>query len=119
MTTEASTKKLLSEMAQLTALSGRISELQAHNLKLFPLVFFDGIEEVKIEYDLAPIKTMDDEPTFSNSIVSYHLTVDESKNTDLEKRFIALESSIRCLFWSDVVTEVYFNDKIKYKSTKI
>ena len=41
------TPELLSEMARLTALSGRISDVQIKNLQMFPLVFFDGIPNVK------------------------------------------------------------------------
>lgn len=119
MTNNAPTAKMLQEMAQLTVLSGRISDLQAHNMKLFPMVYFEGVQEVKVDYDLAPAKSMSDEPTFSNSTISYHLVLDESKNTDLEKRFMALESSVRCLFWSDVRIEIYFNNKIVYKSAKV
>lgn len=110
--------KLLKEMAQLTALSGRISEVQAKNLQYFPMVFFESVKEVKIDYDLAPNKSMGDEPTNSNSLVSYYLILDESKNDNVDKRFLALEKSVRALFWTDVVIEVYFNGQIKYKSTK-
>ena len=113
------TNDLLKEMARLTVLSGRISDVQEKNLKLFPLIFFDGIKEVKIEYDLMPKKTVDDSPTYSNSLVSYYLTLDEVENQNLNKRYFALEKSVRSLFWSDVVVEVYFNDEIKYKSKRI
>jgi len=114
----APTNEILRDMARLTALSGRISEVQIKNLQMFPLVFFNSVEQVKVEYDLIPIKAMDDSPTFSNSLVSYYLTLSESDNTDLDKRFSALEASVRQLFWSDVKVEVYFNDQIKYKSKK-
>ena len=112
------TTEILREMAYLTALSGRISEVQVKNLQMFPLVYFNSVDEVKIEYDLAPLKTMDDSPTFSNSLVSYYLTLNELENVDLDKRFLALENSVRQLFWSDIKIEVYFNDQIKYKSKK-
>jgi len=113
-----STLELLKEMARLTALSGRVSDVQLKNLQFFPLVFFEGITEVKIEYDLMPQKSIDDEPTKSNSLISYHLTLDELKNSNLEERFLALEKSVRTLFWSDTVLEIYFNKKIVYKSTR-
>lgn len=105
-------------MGQLTALSGRLCDLQIHNLKMFSLVFFEGVTEAKIDYDLTPYKTMDDEPTKNNLLVSYYLTLDESLNKDLPKRFEALENSVRTLFWSDISVEIYFNNNIKYKSPK-
>jgi hypothetical protein len=114
--TQPTTQELLSEMARLTALSGRISDIQIKNLQTFPLIFFNGIKEIKIDYDLAPVKTMDDSPTFSNSRVSYYLALTEDNNEGLDRRFFALEESVRTLFWKDVTLEVYFNDKIKYKS---
>lgn len=110
--------EILKEMAQLTALSGRISSIQIHNLKMFPLVFFDAVETVKIDYDLAPMKTVEDEPVKNNLLVAYYLTLDETKNQDLDKRFMALEQSVRNLFWTDTKVEIYFNDQIKYKSIK-
>lgn len=112
------TNELLSEMAKLTMLSGRVSEVQLKNLKYYPLVYFDDVTEVKIDYDLMPDKSMGDEPTKCNSLISYYLTLDETKNIELDKRFLALEKSVRYLFWSDVQLEVYFNKKIVYKSIR-
>ena len=114
----AITAEMLKEMAQLTALSGRISSIQIHNLKMFPLIFFDEVQEVRISYDLLPIKTVEDEPVKNNLLVAYHLGLDESKNEDLDKRYSALEKSVRTLFWTDVTIEVYFNSKIVYKSVQ-
>lgn len=126
--TSPTTPELLSEMARLTALSGRISDVQIKNLQMFPLVFFDSISEVKIDYDLShKSDVLEDEinnkliinaPT-RNSYVAYYLTLDEIVNTtDLDKRFMALDKSIRTLFWNDVSLEIFFNGKIMYKSVK-
>ncbi len=122
------TPELLSEMARLTALSGRISDVQERNLKMFPLVFFNEVLECKVDYDLShKSDVIEDElndkliinaPT-RNAYVAYYLTLDETKNSDLDKRYIALEKSVRTLFWNDVVVEVYFNGQIKYKSVKV
>jgi hypothetical protein len=115
-------------MARLTTLSGRISDAQIKNLQLFPLVFFNGVKEVKIDYDLGHKsdvledglsgKLVINAPT-KNHHVSYYLTLDEAGNTDLNKRYSALEASVRTLFWSDVSVEIFFNGQIKYKSMKI
>lgn len=112
------TLELLKEMARLTALSGRVSDVQLKNLQFFPLVFFEGVTEVKIEYDLMPQKSIEDEPTKCNSLVTYRLALDESKNSNLDERFLALEKSVRTLFWSDTIIEIYFNKKIVYKSAR-
>jgi hypothetical protein len=121
------TPELLSEMARLTALSGRISDVQVKNLQMFPLVFFDHVTEVKVDYDLSHKsdvledtegKLIINAPT-RNNYVAYYLVLDESKCTDLDKRFMALEKSVRTLFWTDVSVEIYFNGQIKYKSSKV
>jgi hypothetical protein len=126
--TTPSTLELLSEMARLTALSGRISDVQAKNLQMFPLVFFEGVKEVKVDYDLghkADVledtegKLIINAPT-RNHYVAYYLILDESANVEnLDKRYLALEKSVRTLFWNDVSIEIYFNGQIKYKSVKI
>ena len=107
------TLEKLREMAQLTAMSGRINEVQEKNLKNFPMVFFDGVSEAKIDYDLSPITT-NEEGTgiiYLGAHVKYSLTLNENENKDLNKRFKALESSVRTLFWSDLKVELYLNGK--------
>lgn len=125
--TSPSTSELLSEMARLTTLSGRISDVQIRNLKMFPLVFFDQVQEVKIDYDVSHKSDVLEDTSGNlvinaptrNNYVAYYLTLDESKNADLDKRYLALEKSVRTLFWNDLSVEVYFNEKIRYKSVKV
>lgn len=123
---------LLSEMATLTALSNRISDKQAYNLKLYPYVYFDGLDEVRVQYDLsnkadvledaATDKLIISEPT-KNLSVSYYLTFNQEaehkENPNKEARFKALEKAVRNLFWNSVSVEVYFGDAIVYKSVKV
>src|SRR5271168_726111 len=120
-----STPELLSEMARLTALSGRISDVQEKNLKLFPMVFFNDVDVCKIDYDLSHkqdvLEDIEGNLAISapakNHFVAYHLTLNETSNTfGLDKRYEALEKSVRTLFWTDVSVEVYLNGQIKYKS---
>lgn len=124
---QPTTTELLSEMARLTTLSGRISDVQIRNLKMFPLVFFEQVQEVRVAYDLGHKSDVLEDtagnlvinaPT-RNNYVAYYLILDESKNEDLDKRYLALEKSVRTLFWTDLSVEVYFNEKIKYKSVKV
>lgn len=133
---EISTK--IKEMAKMSVLSNKINEIQEKNLKLYPLVFFDGIKSVKIEYDLSHSKSLTagevpkdtpeaafslvnylNNPVIANNFVSYYLEIDETiENAHKEKRFAAIEKAVRDLFWGNVSVEVYFNDKIVFKSKK-
>lgn len=107
------------EMAKLTILSNRINDVQEKNLKMFPLICFEGIQSVRIDYDFSRARPAENEPDISASIVSYYLNIPQSpKMEDLEKRFEALEKCVRNIFWQDVKVEVYINDKIVYKSKK-
>lgn len=127
--TTPSTPELLSEMARLTALSNRISDVQIKNLQTFPFCYFDGIKEAKINYDLSHKSNVLDDPTndkliidspVKNLLVAYHLILDDKvENFHLEHRFNALEKSVRTLFWKDVLIEIYFGEKIVYKSKSI
>jgi hypothetical protein len=125
--TTPSTPELLSEMARLTALSGRISDVQIRNLQMFPLVFFNDVESVKIDYDLSHKSDVLEDPDGKliinaptrNNYVAYYLTLDEAKNELLDQRYFALERSVRMLFWTDLSVEVYFNGKIMYKSVRV
>lgn len=114
---EDDVKKQLKEMAQLTVLSGRINELQEKNLSMYPFVFFNGVGNMKIDYDLSYTQPANDEPPIHNSRVTYYLELDPlANNYDLPTRFAQLEAAVRTLFWNDLTVEVYFNDKIEYKS---
>lgn len=100
----------IKEMAKLTLLSGRISEIQEKNLKSLPFVFFNGLRGIQIDYDLSK-----QEDKRKRTFVSYSLDIDETEeNNELAKRFKILESSVRNLFWSDLGVSVYFNDKLVY-----
>lgn len=122
-----STPELLSEMARLTALSGRISDVQMKNLINWSFTFFNGVKGLKLDYDLSHksdvLEDMDGKLVINapvrNNYVSYYLEIDEIENTDLDKRYMALEKSVRTLFWTDLSVEVYFNGQIKYKSVKV
>jgi len=98
-------------MAQLTILSGRLNELQQKNIEMYPLVFFNGVKSVRVNYDLLQIKPTEEGPVKNNSTVDYYLSIDEKEpNAHLDNRFMALESSIRNLLWDDIKVSVYFND---------
>lgn len=105
------TMETIQEMAKLTVLSGRINELQQKNLKSFPLVYFNGVSKVEVDYDLSTAQGSELGKASNKSSVSYYLTIDEkASNFNIEKRFEALASSVRSLFWSNIKITVYFNN---------
>lgn len=124
-------------MAKLTILDNKLNDIQLTNLKMFPLVFFNGVKEAKIDYDFSiskpsvdfdiekhptdyekrGVKYSFDRPSH-NSVVEYRLTIDETQeNSHPENRFLALEKAVHNLFWKEVKVTVFFNE-IKVYETK-
>jgi hypothetical protein len=102
--------KQLKEMAQLAIFSNRISEIHEKNMRMWPLVMFNGVLGVQIEWDLE-LK--------NESYVSYRLNMsNKADNPHLENRFLALENAIRGIFWKEVKLVLYFNDIKMYNSEK-
>lgn len=115
------------KLATLVVNSNKITEMHEKNMKMYPLIYFDGVKSVQVDYDLSRRHDVDTDDKnnmtiknpLRNNFVAYYLIMNEDvKNENLDKRFQALEGSIRTLFWKDVSTEVYFNGKIAYKSAK-
>ena len=126
------------DMAKLTILDNKLNDIQLKNLKMFPLVFFDGVISASINYDLSTekpsvdyeienktdpdklsIKYEFDRPTM-NSFVEYHLVIDESKgNGSLPFRFENLVNAVRFLFWKEVKVTVFFNGTKVHESTNV
>lgn len=119
------------EMAKLSILEDKLNDIQIKNLQMFPLVFFNGAIEIKIEYDFAhdrsiveyekdakslEIKYKFNRPETNHSI-SYFITLDETQdNSHLDKRFFAIEKAVRDLLWSNIKVSVFFNSKLVYES---
>lgn len=120
----------LKEMARLTMLSNKLNDIQLKNLSMFPMVFFNGISQVTMDYDLSNNLAVDTEEdankldikyTFETAtqhlIVKYYLEVNETEaQENLPKRFEALESSVRGLLWKDIKINVFINNKLSYES---
>jgi hypothetical protein len=127
-------------MAKLSILENKLNDIQLKNLKMFPLIFFNGVSQAEIEYDLSiskPSVDFDiehekvlndkepnkldakysfDRPTHK-SMVEYKLTIDENQINDfLDNRFLALEKAVRSLFWKEVRIIILFNDKKVYET---
>lgn len=123
------TSKTIKEMAKMIVLSNRISDVHEKNIKMWPFIMFNGVSTVKIDYDLSRRDDVDIDnknnltvkSPIRNSFIAYYLSMDpyyENLNPNLDKRFKALEDSVRSLFWKDISVEVFVNDIIKYKSVK-
>jgi hypothetical protein len=118
---------VVKDMAKLVLVSGKITPMHEKNMKMYPLIYFDGVKEVKIEYDLSheADALVDKENNLTinapkrNNIVSYYLTMyPGTVNNQMDKRFAALEASIKTLFWKDLMIEVIIDGKPVYKSKK-
>lgn len=119
MENNAEPQQILDELKKLVILSHRISEIHEYNLTRYPYIVFNGIKNVKIDYDFSRVKTDQDEPELSNSYVLFYLEIEENTQNDfMDKRCSALESYVKTLFWSTTTVEVYQNDKIIFKSKK-
>lgn len=104
------------EMAKLTMLSNKINEIQEKNLKMFPLVFFNGVKSVKIDYDLGSEIT-DDTASGHRNFVKYSISLDDTQdNGKPELRFEHLSKSVRGLFWNNIDVVVLFNGKKVYEN---
>jgi len=123
--------KQIREMAKLSLLSNKISPIQEKNLKIFPFIFFDGVQSVKIDYDFSNNQTVETEEDIKNLEISYkinqletkhfrvtyYLTIDQEPDSLLiNNRFFALENSVRNLFWKETKVEVFINNELKYQS---
>ena len=96
------------ELAKLSILSNRISEIHEKNLKAYPFIFFNGVKEAAIDYDLE---------RGQKNYVKFTLTLKDDKETpSMEKRLTALDQSVKNLFWKEVSTSVILNGKEVYNS---
>jgi hypothetical protein len=115
------------EQARLAFLANRINPMQEKNLKTFPFIFFNGVDEATVDYDFnnntviefeADKKNLDikykfNEPDISNFYVCYSLKVNmTAQNDSILKRCEAIEAAVRTLFWKDTRVKVIVNDTI-------
>lgn len=123
-------QEIAQEMARLTLLTNKLNDVQLQNIKMFPFVFFDGVNEVAIDYDLSNNTIIDTEEDtknleidykFSSETnhlrVTYHLTIDQAiQQTHMHTRFMALEGSIRNLLWKEIKVQVFINGVKAFES---
>lgn len=74
---------------------------------------------MEMEYDLSRVKTEEDKPETSMSLVTYRLALENnSDNEHLDRRCKALETWVRQLLWKDITVKVYFGETLMFKSDK-
>lgn len=95
------------ELTSLGIFLGRLSETHIKNLESFPFIYFNGVKEAHVDYDVAQAKD-------SSSYIAYYLVLNEN-NDHLDKRFEGLETAIRSLFWKEIELRLSINGK-EYKN---
>lgn len=100
----------LQDLTKLVMFSGRLSSVHIKNLEAFPFIYFNDLNEAKLDYS---IETTDKkQPT----TFSYNLALALESNDHLDKRYKALETAVRALFWKEVKVSITINGLEVYKS---
>lgn len=131
---KSSTEEQVREMAKLTLLTNKLNPIQEKNLKMYPLVFFNGVKSAKVDFDVSNDQMVEStenrselELTYQfnkaetrHLRVSYHLEIDETAdNAFLDKRYEAIEKSVRNLLFKEIKVQVYINEKLAYESKDV
>lgn len=122
MSDDSAIREKVKDMAKLSILANRISEIQEKNLKAYPFVFFNEVKTVSIDYNLGHTQTKSipgEKEIKWDTWVSYYLELNESANPNQERRFFCIEEAARVLFWKDLIVRVYFNGKKMYESKNV
>ena len=102
-------EKHVRELAQLSILSNRISEVHKKNMKSYPYIVFNGFVSADVDYDLE---------RGNKNFVSYNITLKtDADNPFMEKRLDALDKSIKNLFWKEVGVIIKINGEKKFDSS--
>lgn len=128
------TEQTVREMARLTLLTNKLNPIQEKNLKLYPLIFFNGIKSAKMDFDLSNQQMVDSiEDSQKQEItyqfnkaetghlrVSYHLDIDETAdNHTIDARYSAITQAVQNLLFKEIRVQVYINGKLTYESKNV
>lgn len=132
---DSTTEEQVREMAKLTLLTNKINPIQEKNLKMYPLVFFNGIKSAKVDFDLSNDQMLIDSNENKSDLeityqfnkaetrhlrVSYHLEIDEdADNHSLGERYSAITQAVRNLFFKETKVQVFINAKLAYESKNV
>jgi hypothetical protein len=84
----------------------RLSDIHVKNLEAFPFIYFVGVHEAKLDYDI--------DTKGGPSYIHYDLTLTD-ENDSLDARFKALEVAVQALFWKEMVLHLSINGE-EYKN---
>lgn len=100
----------LGDLTKLMLFFGKVSEVHLKNLQSFPFIYFNGLTEAKLDYSIATTDK-NEATTFI-----YDLSLSLESNDMLDKRYKALESAVRGLFWKEAGIQIKINGEEVYKS---
>lgn len=115
---DESIEKIVEDMRKLTMLTGQLSSIHEESLYAWPLVLFDGIQNIEIKYDL----TKDYTQEVGEGYMTYNLEISDDEileEKDFHKRCEILTAWVRDMFWNNIKVEVvaktqkYTNSSLK------
>lgn len=96
--------------------SKNLSDFQLENLRQWPLVFFNGVEQVRVDYSF-----IDVEDNFFAGNITFDLKIPNPEQ-DLTVPIAYLDAATKLMFWSDTHVIIKVNgeiwNKTKSKNTK-
>jgi hypothetical protein len=132
---DSTVEEQVREMAKLTLLTNKLNPIQEKNLKMYPLVFFNGIKSAKIDFDLSNDQMLVDSNENKTDLeityqfnkaetrhlrVSYHLDIDEAAdNGSIDARYSAITQAVRNLLFKEIKVQVFINTKLAYESKDV
>lgn len=125
----SNTQETLREMARLTMLTNKLNDVQIKNLKMYPFVFFEGVRELNLEYDLSnnlDVSTEENKKDLDvkydvstetkHQFITYRITVDDRafglNQEHIQNRYNSIVAATRNIFWKDLKVNVYLNNML-------
>jgi len=107
-------EKILEDMRKITMLTGEISDVHEKNLKQWPYILFDNVQEVEIKYDLTKDRTKE----VGQGYIQFDVT------TDLEQQHVEIKGDnlskwARDMLWKEIEIRIKINGEIKYRNSGI
>jgi hypothetical protein len=94
-------KGLIKDLAIGSILTGRVSEVHLHNMKIYPFVFIDNVDRAEISYDI--ITDLTNTMPGSHSTVVYVLRfTDSGKPETLDSGAENLKKALSALFTQNI-----------------